>query len=299
MKRIILNVKTPKCGASSEALRSALAVAIGADEDLVGANLSIVPPDVKQIIQKAARTIKETWDAGTLPWIGNERVCADEKADIVIEEIEEVTKKAVAIIEEQAKAMTVWLPKVKKALGKGADLVELPVVENFRITVTHKVVDPSKAGRGLPKDATEAQIAEAQGKAAGYESVIDHLITLAGKVGPGKKGSEAALRLKEDMATATKLGAVNSDTIKKLNTLVTVVLAAGKGGTKQKAARAALVTGLAESQTKVEIPTADAKKEPTKNKTAPKVKRVRKVAELLSKPADGSKPAKKKALELV
>jgi hypothetical protein len=227
-------------------------------------------------------------------------VCADEKADIVIEEIEEVTKKAVAIIEEQAKAMTVWLPKVKTALGKGADLVELPVVENFKITVTHNVCDPSKAGRGLPKNATEAQIAEAQGKAAGYESVIDHLITLAGKVGPGKKGSEAALRLKEDMATATKLGAVNPDTIKKLNALTTSLLAAGKGGTKQKAAQAALVTGIAESQPKVVVPS-EAGKTPTKtaSKTAPKVKKVRKVAELLGKPTVGSKPAKTKALELV
>ena len=296
MKRIVLNIKTPKCGASSEALRSALATALGADEDLVGANLSIVPPDVKQIILKAARTIKDAWEAGTLPWIGNERVCADEKADIVTDEIEEATKKAVAIVEEQAKAMRVWLPKVKKALGKGADLVALPVVENFKITVTHKVTDPSKAGKGLPKDATDAQIAEAQCKAAGYESVIDHLITLAGKVGPGKKGSEAALRLKENMATATSLGAVNPDTIKKLNGLTTALLAAGKGGIKQKAAKAALVTGIVESQATGAVP---AKGKTTPQAKAPKVKQVRKIADLLTKPADGSKPTKKKALELV
>ena len=76
-------------------------------------------------------------------------------------------------------------------------MVALPDPNDF--TIAHEVSDgePSKAGRGLPRDASQAQVAEAVAVGKGYEAVIDHLIGLAEKVGPGKEGNAAALRLKE------------------------------------------------------------------------------------------------------
>ena len=250
MKMITLKIAAPKCGASSDALREALALALDADVDMVGARLSVMPADVKKVVSDASSIVKKVWHENTLPWIGTERVCPDNKLDIVMDEIEAAGKTAIGKIEEQGKAMKVWLPKVKKALGKGADMIELPVAADFKMTVSVGKGEPTNAGKGLPKNATQVQINQAKHKGDGFENIVNHLIGLAQKVGPGKAGSMAALKLKEDAATAVSLGAVDANTIKLLNKLTAGLLAAGKGGTKQAAAKAALVTGIANGATK-------------------------------------------------
>jgi hypothetical protein len=243
MKKIILKINAPKCGASSDQLKQVLADVLGADRSYIGARLSILPPDVKSVVNNAVKMVRKVYEENTLPWIGNERVCADEKLDIIKEEIESAMAKAKGIIEEQRQAMSTWLPQVRQALGKGADMVALPDPNDF--TITHEVIvgEPSKAGRGLPRDATQAEVAEAVAVGKGYEAVIDHLIGLAEKIGPGKEGNAAALRLKEDAATAAKLGAVNKEMLSKLNHLTAALLKAG-GGAKKAAAKAAVVTAI-------------------------------------------------------
>lgn len=243
MKKIMLKINAPKCGASSDQLKQVLADVLGADRSYIGARLSILPPDVKSVVNNAVKMVRKVYEQ-TLPWIGNERVCADEKVDIIIEEIESAMAKAKAIIEEQRQAMSTWLPQVRQALGKGADMVALPDPNDFTITHEVSVGEPSKAGRGLPRDATQAEVAEAVAVGKGYEAVIDHLIGLAEKVGPGKEGNAAALRLKEDAATAAKLGAVNKEMLGKLNRLTAALLKAGTGGAKKAAAKAAVVTAI-------------------------------------------------------
>lgn len=244
MKKIMLKINAPKCGASSDQLKQVLADVLGADRSYIGARLSILPPDVKSVVNNAVKMVRKVYEDNTLPWIGNERVCADEKLDIIKEEIESAMAKAKGIIEEQRQAMSTWLPQVRQALGKGADMIALPDPNDF--TITHEVSDgePSKAGRGLPRDATQAEVAEAVAVGKGYEAVIDHLIGLAEKVGPGKEGNAAALRLKEDAATAAKLGAVNKEMLGKLNHLTAALLKAGTGGAKKAAAKAAVVTAI-------------------------------------------------------
>ena len=243
MKKIMLKINAPKCGASSDQLKQVLADVLGADRSYIGARLSILPADVKSVVNNAVKMVRRVHEENTLPWIGNERVCPDEKVDIVIEEIESAMAKAKAIIEEQRQAMSTWLPQVRQALGKGADMVALPDPNDFTIEVEISTGEPSKAGRGLPRDATQAEVAEAVAVGKGYEAVIDHLIGLAEKVGPGKEGNAAALRLKEDAATAAKLGAVNKEMLSKLNHLTAALLKAG-GGAKKAAAKAAVVTAI-------------------------------------------------------
>jgi len=264
MKTIVLKITAPKCGASSDALREAFAAAIGADVDMVGGRLAVMPPDVKKIVSEASAVVRKTLHEHTLPWIGTERVCVDSKIDIATEEIEAAGKKAVAKIEEQAKAMKVWLPKVKKALGKGADMVDLPVAADFKMTVSVGKGEATDAGEGLPKNATAVQINQAKNKGDGFEAVINHLISLAQKVGPGKAGSQAALKLKEDAATAVALGAVDANTLKLLNKLTGAVLVAGKSGATKAAASAALVTGIANGAKKAPDPAKAATKKDAK-----------------------------------
>lgn len=249
MKKLMLKINAPKCGASSDQLKQALADVLGAELSYIGARLNILPPDVKTVVNNAVKMVRKVYEDNTLPWIGTERVCADEKLDIIKDEIESTMAKAKGIVEEQRQAMSTWLPQVRQALGKGAEMVALPDPNDF--TITHEVIDgePSKAGRGLPRDATQAEVAEAVSVGKGYEAVIDHLIGLAEKVGPGKEGNAAALRLKEDAATAAKLGAVNKDMLNKLNTLTAALLKAGTGGAKKAAAKAAVVTAITDGAT--------------------------------------------------
>lgn len=249
MKKIMLKINAPKCGASSDTLKQALADVLGAELSYIGARLNILPPDVKSVVNNAVKMVRKVYEDNTLPWIGTERVCADEKLDIIKDEIEAAMAKAKGIVEEQRQAMSTWLPQVKTALGKGAEMVALPDPNDF--TITHEVSDgePSKAGRGLPRDASQAQVAEAVAVGKGYEAVIDHLIGLAEKVGPGKEGNAAALRLKEDAATAAKLGAVDKEMLGKLNHLTAALLKAGTGGAKKAAAKAAVVTAITDGAT--------------------------------------------------
>jgi len=247
MKTITVKITAPKCGASSEALNDALANVLGADLTYVKARLAIMPPDVKTIIANATKMIKKTLEDGSLPWIGSERVVADEKVDILKDELDNVSEKAKKIIDEQASAMKVWLPQVEKALGAGASMIELPDANDFKLEVVIGVGEPSKAGRGLPRDASQADAAAAIAKGSGYENLIDHLLTLADKVGPGKDGSAAALRLKNDTATAVKLGAVDKAMIDKINLLTGKLLLAGKSGAKKAAAKAGLVTAITDA----------------------------------------------------
>ena len=76
--------------------------------------------------------------------------------------------------------------------------------------------------------------------------MIDHLIGLAEQIGPGKEGSAAALRLKEDAATAAKIGAVDKEMVGKLNKLVGAVLTA-TGNAARKGAKAKIVSAVVES----------------------------------------------------
>ena len=125
-------------------------------------------------------------------------------------------------------------------------MVALPDPNDFTIDVEVSTGEPSKAGCGLPRDATQAEVAEAVSKAKGYEAVIDHLIGLAEQIGPGKEGSAAALRLKEDAATAAKIGAVDKEMVSKLNKLVCAVLTA-TGNAARKGAKAKIVSAVVES----------------------------------------------------
>lgn len=249
MKAITLKITAPKCGASSDELREALATALGASTEYVGARLSILPPDVKAVVAKAVKMVKQARLEYTIPWIGDEQVCTDDKAELAIEAIDLATEKAVAMIAEQAQAMSVWLPKVESALGAGASMVELPDPKEFTIKVTRAIGEASKSGKGLPRDATQAQVAEAMNKGAGYEALILHLTTLAEKISAGgKKGAAAALRLKEDAATAAKLGAVDKSMLANLNKLTAVLLSAGAGA-KKVAAKAAVITAISDAAT--------------------------------------------------
>ena len=247
MKTITVKITAPKCGATSDQLKEALAQVLGANVEYVGARLSVMPPDVKTIVNGAVKSITKTLKENTLPWIGNERVVADEKVDLIIDELNGSAEKAKKIIEEQAGAMKVWLPQVRTALGKGVDMVELPDPNDFKLDVVIGQSEPSKAGKGLPRDANQAEAAAALAKGSGYENLIDHLLALADKVGPGKDGSAAALRLKNDTATAVKLGAVDKAMIDKINLLTGKLLLAGKSGAKKAAAKAGLVTAITDA----------------------------------------------------
>jgi hypothetical protein len=152
--------------------------------------------------------------------------------------------------------------------------------------------EPSKAGRGLPRDATQAQVAEAVAVGKGYEAVIDHLISLAEKVGPGKEGNAAALRLKEDAATAAKLGAVNKEMLGKLNHLTAALLKAGTGGAKKAAAKAAVVTAITDGATTANDTGNNDTGEANNDKEAAPAKSIKKVIGGKSEKAD-------KAVELI
>lgn len=246
MKKVTLKISAPKCGATSDELKSVLSEALGAEGTYVNARVSILPPDIKARIRNAVKAIREVYEKNTLPWIQTERVCADEKEELVKEEVMETANKAKAEMVEIANTMNVWLPTVKSALGRGAEMVALPDPNDFTIEVDINTGEPSKAGRGLPRDATQAEVAEAVSKAKGYEAVIDHLIGLAEQIGPGKEGSAAALRLKEDAATAAKIGAVDKEMVGKLNKLVGAVLTA-TGNAARKGAKAKIVSAVVES----------------------------------------------------
>lgn len=246
MKKITLKIEAPKCGASSEILRQTIAAHLGAELEYVGGRLAILPPDVKAVVNKVNKTISETYKKLTIPWIGTERVCADDKAELIADEINEVAKNGALLIQEQAEALRARMPELRAALGKGADMVELPDPDDFKLSVTVGIGEPTAAGRGLPRNATEAQVSAALSKAEGYENLINHLIELSEKVGPGKEGSAAALRFKEDAATAAALGVVDKSILHNLNKLTANLLAAGKSGAKKSAAKAALVTAITE-----------------------------------------------------
>ena len=246
MKKVTLKISAPKCGATSDELKSVLSEALGAEGTYVNARVSILPPDIKARIRNAVKAIREVYEKNTLPWILTERVCTDEREELVKEEVMESVKKAKDEMVEIANTMNVWLPTVKSALGKGAEMVALPDPNDFTIEVDINTGEPSKAGRGLPRDATQAEVAEAVSKAKAYEAVIDHLIGLAEQIGPGKEGSAAALRLKEDAATAAKIGAVDKEMVSKLNKLVGAVLTAS-GNAARKGAKAKIVSAVVES----------------------------------------------------
>ena len=246
MKKVTLKISAPKCGATSDELKSVLSEALGAEGTYVNARVSILPPDIKARIRNAVKAIREVYERNTLPWIQTERVCTDEREELVKEEVMESVNKAKAEMVEIANTMNVWLPTVKSALGRGAEMVALPDPNDFTIEVDINTGEPSKAGRGLPRDATQAEVAEAVSKAKGYEAVIDHLIGLAEQIGPGKEGSAAALRLKEDAATAAKIGAVDKEMVGKLNKLVGAVLTA-TGNAARKGAKAKIVSAVVES----------------------------------------------------
>ena len=246
MKKVTLKISAPKCGATSDELKSVLSEALGAEGTYVNARVSILPPDIKARIRNAVKAIREVYERNTLPWILTERVCTDEREELVKEEVMESVKKAKDEMVEIANTMNVWLPTVKSALGRGAEMVALPDPNDFTIEVDINTGEPSKAGRGLPRDASQAEIAEAVSKAKGYEAVIDHLIGLAEQIGPGKEGSAAALRLKEDAATAAKIGAVDKEMLGKLNKLVGAVLTAA-GNAARKGAKAKIVSAVVES----------------------------------------------------
>ena len=246
MKKVTLKISAPKCGATSDELKSVLSEALGAEGTYVNARVSILPPDIKARIRNAVKAIREVYERNTLPWILTERVCTDEREELVKEEVMESVKKAKDEMVEIANTMNVWLPTVKSALGKGAEMVALPDPNDFTIDVEVNTGEPTKAGRGLPRDATQAEVAEAVSKAKGYEAVIDHLIGLAEQIGPGKEGSAAALRLKEDAATAAKIGAVDKEMVGKLNKLVGAVLTAS-GNAARKGAKAKIVSAVVES----------------------------------------------------
>ena len=246
MKKVTLKISAPKCGATSDELKSVLSEALGADGTYCNARVSILPPDIKARIRNAVKAIREVYEKNTLPWILTERVCTDEREELVKEEVMESVKKAKDEMVEIANTMNVWLPTVKSALGRGAEMVALPDPNDFTIDVDVSTGEPSKAGRGLPRDATQAEVAEAVSKAKGYEAVIDHLIGLAEQIGPGKEGSAAALRLKEDAATAAKIGAVDKEMVGKLNKLVGAVLTA-TGNAARKGAKAKIVSAVVES----------------------------------------------------
>lgn len=263
MKKITLKIEAPKCGASSDELRQFIADNLGADLDYVGGRLAILPPDTKAVVAKCRRAVRETYEKLTIPWIGTERVCADNKVDLVIDEINRVAESSAKLIEEQADALKTRLPDVIQALGKGANMVELPDPENFKLTVTVGYGEPTAAGRGLPKDANEVEVSKAIAKAEGYENLIEHLINLTEKIGPGKEGSTAALRFKEDAATAAELGVVDKNVLHKLNQLTAGLLSVGKAGSKKSAAKAALVTAIAESAVDPENSTEETTEETT------------------------------------
>ena len=246
MKKITLKISAPKCGATSDELKSVLADALGAEGTYVNARVAILPPDIKARIRNAVKAVREVYERNTLPWIQTERVCTDEREELVKEEVMESVKKAKDEMVEIANTMNVWLPTVKSALGRGAEMVALPDPNDFTIDVEVSTGEPSKAGRGLPRDATQAEVAEAVSRAKGYEAVIDHLIGLAEQIGPGKEGSAAALRLKEDAATAAKIGAVDKEMLGKLNKLVGAVLTAS-GNAARKGAKAKIVSAVVES----------------------------------------------------
>ena len=246
MKKVTLKISAPKCGATSDELKSVLSEALGAEGTYVNARVSILPPDIKARIRNAVKAIREVYERNTLPWILTERVCTDEREELVKEEVMESVKKAKDEMVEIANTMNVWLPTVKSALGRGAEMVALPDPNDFTIEVDINTGEPTKAGRGLPRDASQAEIAEAVSKAKGYEAVIDHLIGLAEQIGPGKEGSAAALRLKEDAATAAKIGAVDKEMVGKLNKLVGAVLTA-TGNAARKGAKAKIVSAVVES----------------------------------------------------
>jgi len=246
MKKVTLKISAPKCGATSDELKSVLSEALGAEGTYVNARVAILPPDIKARIRNAVKAIREVYEKNTLPWILTERVCTDEREELVKEEVMESVKKAKDEMVEIANTMNVWLPTVKSALGRGAEMVALPDPNDFTIDVEVNTGEPTKAGRGLPRDATQAEVAEAVSKAKGYEAVIDHLIGLAEQIGPGKEGSAAALRLKEDAATAAKIGAVDKEMLGKLNKLVGAVLTAS-GNAARKGAKAKIVSAVVES----------------------------------------------------
>lgn len=246
MKKVTLKISAPKCGATSDELKTVLSEALGADGTYCNARVSILPPDIKARIRNAVKAIREVYEKNTLPWILTERVCTDEREELVKEEVMESVKKAKDEMVEIANTMNVWLPTVKSALGRGAEMVALPDPNDFTIDVEINTGEPTKAGRGLPRDATQAEVAEAVSKAKGYEAVIDHLIGLAEQIGPGKEGSAAALRLKEDAATAAKIGAVDKEMVGKLNKLVGAVLTA-TGSAARKGAKAKIVSAVVES----------------------------------------------------
>lgn len=246
MKKVTLKISAPKCGATSDELKSVLSDALGAEGTYVNARVAILPPDIKARIRNAVKAIREVYERNTLPWILTERVCTDEREELVKEEVMESVNKAKAEMVEIANTMDVWLPTVKSALGRGAEMVDLPDRNDFTIEVEISSGEPTKAGRGLPRDASQAEVAEAVSKAKGYEAVIDHLIGLAEQIGPGKEGSAAALRLKEDAATAAKIGAVDKEMVGKLNKLVCAVLTA-TGNAARKGAKAKIVSAVVES----------------------------------------------------
>lgn len=246
MKKVTLKISAPKCGATSDELKTVLSEALGADGTYCNARVSILPPDIKARIRNAVKSIREVYERNTLPWILTERVCTDEREELVKEEVMESVKKAKDEMVEIANTMNVWLPTVKSALGRGAEMVALPDPNDFTIEVEVNTGEPTKAGRGLPRDASQAEVAEAVSKAKGYEAVIDHLIGLAEQIGPGKEGSAAALRLKEDAATAAKIGAVDKEMVAKLNKLVGAVLTA-TGSAARKGAKAKIVSAVVES----------------------------------------------------
>jgi hypothetical protein len=248
MKTITVKIDAPKCGASSDSLRELLAETLGANAEYVGARLTILPPDTKAAVSKIKKDIRKAVEDNTLLWIGGERVAEDNKVAMIEDTITEATEVGRRIIAEHAESLRVRLPELRAALGKGADLVELPDPDNFKLTVTMGVSEPTAiTKKGLPRNATEANVAVAIQKGKGYDAVIDHLLALVDKVGTGKDGSAAALRIKEDAATAAKLGAVDKEQIHKLNQLTAKLLAAGKGGAKKAAAKAALVTAITDA----------------------------------------------------
>lgn len=240
MKEVTLTIQMPKVGATSGELVKTLTDELGAETEYVSARLKIIPPDIVAQMRKAVKGIREAFENNTLEWIGC-RVCEKSKLDILQDEVDAAKKTAKGVFAEIARNMNVWLPKVKSALGKGAEMVELPDPNAFDIEAIVGVKGkPVNAGKGLPKSATDAKVSEALSRAKGYEAVIDHLTKLAEKVEPGKKGGEAALKLKADLATAAKIGAVDKAQIETINRLVGAVLTA-TGTIGRKGAKAALV----------------------------------------------------------
>ena len=270
MKVIEISIKAPKCGASSEALKSAFAVMLGADEGYVGARLAIMPPDVKSVINGAVKSVNKVYKDLTLPWIGTKRVCEDNKVEIVKEEINNAANKAKKIIAEQREAMRIWLPKVVSALGDGASLIELPDPNDFDLTVLVSSSEPEKATKGMVKSATDVETNKAIAKGVGYENLINHLVEQVEKIGNGKKASAAALRFKEDANTAAKMGAVDKEQLVQINSLIGALLKAGNNAVKKAGAKAAVVSAIIDSatppetETEAEVEEKDEGKVPTK-----------------------------------